>query len=139
MTSASTTGSSPSFWPRSMASATAICCTPRSMLLQILAANPAPLGPQCIIRLPILDRMGETRSNAGSVPPTRKLNVPAFAPATPPLTGASTMVAPALFTSFATLRATSTSSVVESMHKVEVRSSCVSDCRAGMIPPSSVA
>ena len=46
ITLARTLGSRPSLCPRSIASATTTCWTPKTMLLQILAARPEPDGPQ---------------------------------------------------------------------------------------------
>ena len=45
-TLARTFGSRPSLCPRSIASATTTCWTPKTMLLQIFAARPEPDGPQ---------------------------------------------------------------------------------------------
>ena len=67
----------------------AIIDTPRIMLLQILAACPAPAPPQWTIRLPILLRIGSPAAKASAVPPTMKVSVPAAAPPVPPDTGAS--------------------------------------------------
>ena len=61
------------------------------MLLQILAASPAPDCPAWITALPIADRIGSARSKASSEPPTMKVSVPPLAAAIPPLTGASAM------------------------------------------------
>lgn len=85
ITSASTSGFTPSRWPRSMASAVTICSTPSIRLLHIFATSPAPAGPQWMIRLPMCARNGAAASNASSVPPTRKESVPALAPVTPAL------------------------------------------------------
>jgi len=52
-------------------------------LLQILAASPAPDGPQWMIRLPMSARMGWASLKDSSDPPTRKESVPAWAPVTP--------------------------------------------------------
>ena len=61
------------------------------MLLQILAAWPAPAPPAWITALPICSSKGRARSNASSLPPTMKVSVPASAAAMPPETGASTI------------------------------------------------
>src|SRR5262245_66386850 len=61
--------SRPSFPARLNASQTAIIDTPRIMLLQILAAWPAPEPPACTMVLPIAARIGFAFSNAISLPP----------------------------------------------------------------------
>lgn len=76
-------GSSPSRCPRSIASPTTICSTPRTKLLQILAARPEPEGPQWKIFFPMRVRNGYARLKPVSVPPTRNERVRAFAPVTP--------------------------------------------------------
>src|SRR6185503_15140535 len=81
---------SPSFSARRNASDTAIIDTPRIMLLQILAACPAPTSPQWMTRLPTTpSRNGLAASNAALLPPHMMVSVPALAPLTPPETGAS--------------------------------------------------
>ena len=62
---------------------------PRIMLLQILAACPAPASPQWTTRLPIASRIGLALAKASWLPPAMKVSVAAFAPPTPPDTGAS--------------------------------------------------
>ena len=62
---------------------------PSIMLLQILAAWPAPASPQCTTRLPMHSRIGLALSKADLAPPVMKVSVAASAPATPPDTGAS--------------------------------------------------
>ena len=64
------------------------------MLLQILAACPAPASPQWTTRLPIWARIGSARANALAAPPAMKVRVAAFAPPTPPETGASSDASP---------------------------------------------
>src|SRR3546814_3927180 len=49
---------------------------PSSMLLQIFAACPLPASPAWMTVLPMADKIGLARSNALSVPPTMKVNVP---------------------------------------------------------------
>ena len=68
---------------------------PRIMLLQILAACPAPAPPQWTMRLPMFSRIGFARANASSEPPHMKVSVPPVAPPTPPETGASRVSTPA--------------------------------------------
>ena len=63
---------------------------PRIMLLQILAACPAPAPPQCTIFLPIFSSTGFAAANALSSPPHMKVSVAPLAPPVPPDTGAST-------------------------------------------------
>ena len=65
---------------------------PSSMLLQILAAWPAPASPAWITALPIWSRKALARSKPSSLPPTMKVSVPPSAAAIPPDTGASTIV-----------------------------------------------
>src|SRR3546814_1765515 len=59
---------------------------PSSMLLQIFAACPLPASPAWMTVLPMADKIGLARSNALSVPPTMKVNVPPAAAAIPPET-----------------------------------------------------
>ncbi len=63
---------------------------PRIMLLQILAACPAPAPPQCTIFLPMFSSTGLAAANALSSPPHMKVSVAPLAPPVPPDTGAST-------------------------------------------------
>ena len=83
--------SRPSFFAMAKVSQVATIDAPSSMLLQILAAWPAPGAPAWITALPICSRNGRARSNASSVPPTMKVRLPASAAAMPPETGASTI------------------------------------------------
>jgi hypothetical protein len=85
------------------------------MLLQILAAWPAPASPQCTTRLPIRLRIGSARANASAEPPAMKVSVAALAPLTPPETGASSESWPRSPASAWALRALSTSMVELSM------------------------
>ena len=88
------------------------------MLLQILAAWPAPTAPVCTMFLPIFSRIGRALAKAASPPPTMKVSVPAVAPPTPPETGASTISSPAFCASAPTWRALSTSMVEQSISSV---------------------
>ena len=84
--------SSPSFFASTKASQVATIVAPSSMLLQILAAWPAPRRAGVDHRLAhvLEERLGARRTPA-SVPPTMKVSVPASAAAMPPETGASTI------------------------------------------------
>src|SRR3546814_2061149 len=84
---------------------------PSSMLLQIFAACPLPASPAWMTVLPMADKIGLARSNALSVPPTMKVNVPPAAAAIPPETGASTISKPFSTAAAITLRAVATSMV----------------------------
>src|SRR5882757_9082363 len=88
--------SRPSFSASRKASDTTIIDAPRIMLLQIFAAWPLPAPPACTMVLPIFSRTGRARAKASSPPPTMNVNVPAWAPPTPPDTGASSMASPVL-------------------------------------------
>src|SRR4051812_45563907 len=59
--------------------------------------------------------MGSARANASALPPTMKVSVPAFAPPTPPDTGASSAGQPRSWARACALRALSTSMVEQSM------------------------
>src|ERR1700729_1355677 len=67
---------------------------PKIMLLQILAACPAPAPPQCTIFLPMFSSTGLAAANALSAPPHMKVSVAPLAPPVPPETGASTEATP---------------------------------------------
>jgi hypothetical protein len=71
------------FTPSWRASDTPIMLIASSMLLQILAACPAPLSPQCITALPIHSRRGVARSHDSLDPPTMKVRIPLVAAPTP--------------------------------------------------------
>src|SRR6202008_3135003 len=86
----------PSFSASAKASPTPIMEMPRIMLLQILAACPAPAPPQCTIFLPMFSSTGLAAANALSSPPHMKVSVAALAPPVPPETGASTDNTPCL-------------------------------------------
>ena len=62
--------------------------------MQSFTVCPAPLGPQWVIVLPIASRIGRQRSSASDLPPTMIESVPAFAPVSPPETGASSSCTP---------------------------------------------
>ena len=62
--------------------------------LQTLTTCPAPAGPTWTIVFPIAARIGFARSKPASLPPTMIESVPAIAPLSPPLTGASSISAP---------------------------------------------
>ena len=85
------------------------------MLLQILAAWPAPASPAWITALPILSSSTLARANPSSDPPTMKVRVPPSAAAIPPDTGASTIVNPAAAASASTALAVATSMVEQSI------------------------
>ncbi len=74
--------------------------------LQTFATWPAPDGPTWTIVLPRAWRTGSARSKSASVPPTMIDRVPAIAPLSPPLTGASSIAAPAAAARAAISRAT---------------------------------
>jgi hypothetical protein len=88
---------------------------PRIMLLQILAACPAPAPPQCTIFLPMFSSTGFAAANALSSPPHMKVSVAPLAPPVPPDTGASTESMPCLAASACACLALSTSMVEQSM------------------------
>jgi hypothetical protein len=60
-----------------------------------LTTCPVPDGPAWMMVVPRTSKIGRTRANAASGPPTMIDNVPAIAPCSPPLTGGSSMAAPA--------------------------------------------
>src|SRR4029453_16884018 len=107
--------SRPSFLARLKASQTAIIDTPSIILLQILAACPAPALPACTMVLPIAASIGFDFSKAISLPPTMNVSVAASAPATPPDTGASTIRSSLTWAAAATARADSTAMVEQSI------------------------
>src|SRR4051794_8376426 len=88
---------------------------PRIILLQIFAACPAPASPQWTTRLPICARIGSARAKASALPPAMKVSVAAFAPPTPPDTGASSAGQPRSWAMAWAFRALSTSTVEQSM------------------------
>src|ERR1700712_3033502 len=88
---------------------------PSIMLLQILAACPAPGPPQCTIFLPIASRTGLAAANALASPPAINVNVAPFAPPVPPDHGASTESTDALLASACACRELSTSMVEQSI------------------------
>ena len=88
---------------------------PRIMLLQTLAACPAPAPPQWTMRLPMASSTGLPAAKASAVPPHMKVSVPATAPPVPPETGASSASRPLAPASACTTRALSTSMVEESI------------------------
>ena len=96
------------------------CVMPRIMLLQILAAWPAPASPQCTTRLPIASRIGlAALEGVLAARRTMKVSVAASAPPTPPDTGASSDGMPRRLGERVRLpRAESTSMVEESMNSV---------------------
>ena len=102
------------------------------MLLQILAAWPAPLSPQCTIRLPIASSTGLAFSKASLAPPHMKVRLAASAPPTPPDTGASRESILASAASLCAVRADATSMVEESTISVPC-------CAALSIPPPQTA
>src|SRR5262245_32064603 len=64
------------------------------MLLTSLATQPLPISPTWKMLAPMCWSSGLQVSNACVSPPTMTASVPRSAPATPPLTGASSMVTP---------------------------------------------
>ena len=71
------------FTPSWRDSDTPIILIASSMLLQIFAACPAPLSPQCITALPIHSRRGVARSHDSLDPPTMNVSIPLVAAPTP--------------------------------------------------------
>lgn len=96
------------------------------MLLQILAACPAPAAPQWNTFLPIAFSSGSAFAKAASAPPAMKVSVPALAPPVPPETGASTDRQPCASARAWALRALSTSTVEESISSVPAGSAAAS-------------
>ena len=94
ITPASTPASTPRRFPSCMASATASMLAPSTKLLHSFAAQPAPGPPTCTMLRPIAPSSGFAAAKAGAEPPTLNVCVPASAPPTPPLTGASTNARP---------------------------------------------
>src|SRR4051812_40830641 len=88
---------------------------PKIMLLQILAACPAPAPPQCTIFLPMFSSTGLAAPKAFSEPPHMKVSVAPLAPPVPPDTGASIESIPCLAASTCACLALSTSMVEQSM------------------------
>src|SRR5690606_35448459 len=107
-----------SFSASTKASPTAIIEMPRIMLLQILAACPAPASPQCTTLPDIGCSAGSASANASAEPPAMKVSVPATAPAVPPDTGASTDNSPLAAALACAARAASTSTVEQPMNTV---------------------
>jgi hypothetical protein len=68
---------------------------------------PAPAGPTRTMVLPIAASSGRARSTSASAPPAMIDRVPSTAPASPPLTGASTTARPCPEPSAASRTATS--------------------------------
>ena len=99
-------GSTPALAARTSASETASMTTATTTWLQTLATWPAPEGPTWTIVFPSAWSTGCARSKAASLPPTMIESVPAIAPLSPPLTGASSISAPAPSASAASSRAT---------------------------------
>src|SRR6516162_4567880 len=85
------------------------------MLLQILAAWPAPAPPQCTIFLPILSSTGLAAAKDFASPPHMKVSVAPLAPPVPPDTGASTEPTPCFAASACACFALSTSMVEQSI------------------------
>src|SRR5439155_18299492 len=92
--------------------------TARIILLQILAACPAPAPPQCTSFLPMFSSTGFAAANALSSPPHMKVSVAPLAQQVPPDTGASTESMPLLAASACACLALSTSMVEQSMISV---------------------
>src|SRR5216117_3194917 len=92
--------------------------TASTMLLQILAACPAPAPPQCTIFLPMFSSTGLAAANDLSSPPHMKVNVAPLAPPVPPDTGASTESMPCLAANTCACLELSTSMVEQSMISV---------------------
>ncbi len=107
----------PSFSASTNASATPIIEIPRIMLLQILAACPAPASPQCTLLRPIRARTGSARAKASALPPAMKVRVAAVAPPTPPETGASRPARPRAAALSWAARALATSMVEQSISR----------------------
>ena len=127
--------------PASSASAKAshapIIDTPNSILLQILAAWPAPPSPQCTPRLPIMSKNGSPLAKAASDPPTIKVRLPASAPTTPPDTGASRHRTPAASARLWSSRAVATSIVEQSIRSApSCMASSTSAATASTMGPS---
>ena len=116
-TSNSFCASRSSFCASANASHVATIVAPRIMLLQILAAWPAPASPQWTAFWPMISNSGRTVANASSLPPAMKVSVPAAAPPIPPETGASSDPNSAAAACAATSRALSTSTVEQS-HRI---------------------
>ncbi len=87
------------------------------MLLQILAAWPAPASPARMTFRAMGASVSRTASKSSAAQPTMKARVPASAPTVPPETGASAMRKPAAAASAATARADSTSMVEQSIRR----------------------
>ena len=75
--------------------------------LAALTVWPEPAGPTCTIVLPTASSTGSAASKSAGSPPTMIDRLPSTAPASPPLTGASSTRSPALRPASATRTATS--------------------------------
>src|SRR6185369_12938677 len=73
----------------SSASPTAAMFKATMIWLATLVVWPSPLPPTSVMFLPMRSNKGLIRSKAASGPPTMMVRLPAFAPTSPPETGAS--------------------------------------------------
>ena len=83
-------GSAPAFDANSSASPTASIVSATMIWLATFVVCPAPVSPTSVMFLPMSSKIGLTLANASSDPPTMIVRLAAFAPTSPPETGAST-------------------------------------------------
>ncbi len=82
-------GSAPIFEAKRSASPTASMLSATMIWFATLQVWPSPLPPTSVTFLPMRSKSGFTFWNAASGPPTMMVRVAAFAPTSPPDTGAS--------------------------------------------------
>ena len=86
--------SNPDFFASTKASAIPASVATPINWLAIFVVCPEPTGPMCETSPPRTFKTGSVRSNISALPPTRIDRVPASAPPTPPVTGASMKLTP---------------------------------------------
>ena len=70
-----------------------------AQLCMTFPTHPEPIAPTCMTVLAIASSIGLTPSSTSASPPTSTVRSRVWAPSLPPLTGASSIVAPLLTTS----------------------------------------
>ena len=88
-------GSAPAFWASTRASETAAILMKHMIWLHSFVTDPAPFGPVTTADDPMASKTSRTFPATRSSPPIIKASVPAMAPGSPPLTGASRKGQPA--------------------------------------------
>ena len=103
--STATSLSMPSFSARSSPSLNATICTCSERLIASFNSSACPLSPMRFTTGPMSSRIGRTRSNASSSPPTMIESFPCSSVDTDPDTGASSITAPGISDGCSTRRA----------------------------------